>query len=143
MRRTLQAALAYFAVVFAVRFLIGVARQLWAAPRFGMTGAELLEAPVIVALMWFAAAWAVKRERLPEAAKYRLSMGVLALGMIVLADWAVALSVGRQSLTAYIRSRGPVAGPIYILLLIVFVLMPYWLARLPRRRAEPSDSPYK
>ena len=129
MLRTLQAALAYFAVVFAARFLLGVFRQVWAVPRVGVTGGALIEAPLLLAVMYLAAAWAVKREHVPAAARYRLSLGAVALTLQLIAEWAVALSIRQQSLTEYVGSRGLIGGLIYVLVLLVYLLLPFWLGR--------------
>ena len=53
--RSLLAGAAYFAVVFATGFALGVVRVLVTAPRLGETGAVLLEVPIILAASWFAA----------------------------------------------------------------------------------------
>lgn len=133
MLNTLQGALAYFSVVFVSRFLLGVFRQAWAVPRLGVTGGELLEAPLLLAAMYLAALWAMRRERVPAAPRYRLPLGALALALLLGAEWAVALSIREQSLLQYVESRGPVGGLLYLLLLAVYALLPFWLGRRDRR----------
>lgn len=47
--------LRYYAIIFGLAFVMGVARTLVIAPRLGATVAVLLEVPIIVVASWFAA----------------------------------------------------------------------------------------
>jgi len=47
MKETLEAGVLYFALVFAVGFLLGTVRTLWAVPRLGVRTAELMEQPIM------------------------------------------------------------------------------------------------
>ena len=42
----------YFLMVFAVGFVLGVARTLWLVPRVGIRWAELLEMPVMLVVIY-------------------------------------------------------------------------------------------
>ena len=59
--RILKAALLYFAFVFGAGFVLGPIRILWVAPRFGARMAELMEAPIMIAVLFLAARWVVRR----------------------------------------------------------------------------------
>src|SRR5579883_2596395 len=59
--RTLEAGLLYFALVFGTGFVLGTVRTLWIVPRLGDRTAELLEAPVMLAVIVAAARWTVFR----------------------------------------------------------------------------------
>ena len=53
--QVLKAGAVYFAVVFAVGFVLGTIRTLWVVPRFGARTAELMEMPVMLAVTIVAA----------------------------------------------------------------------------------------
>jgi hypothetical protein len=64
-KRIIWAGLTYFALVFGVGFILGPIRILLIVPRLGERVAELLEAPVMLLVIIFAALWVVRRFRLP------------------------------------------------------------------------------
>jgi len=57
----LKPALAYFLIVFGAGFVLGVFRTLVLVPRLGDRMAELLEMPVMLAVVFFAARFTVKK----------------------------------------------------------------------------------
>lgn len=68
--KTLKAGLLYFTVVFAAGFVLGTIRTLWVASRT----AELVEAPIMLALSIVAARCIVRR-CMPLQPAARLGMG--------------------------------------------------------------------
>jgi len=64
----------YFALVFGAGFMLGPMRILCIAPRLGERTAELLEAPVMLAISILTARWVVRRLRVPCATRIRLGM---------------------------------------------------------------------
>jgi hypothetical protein len=56
-------------------------------------------------------------------------MGLLALALLVTAELSFALLLGNSSLGAYLASRDPVSGSVYVALLGVMAAMPLWLGR--------------
>lgn len=72
-------ALTYFALAFGAGFILGTLRVLWLVPRFGPRVAELAETPVMLAVIFFAARWVVKRFTVPSSAAVRLGVGLIAL----------------------------------------------------------------
>jgi hypothetical protein len=87
----LKAGVVYFAPVFAVGFLLGPIRVLWAAPRFGARTAELMEAPMMLAAILLAARWITQRVAAPSDARGRLFVGRVALALLLLAEFIVVL----------------------------------------------------
>jgi hypothetical protein len=49
----------YFVLVFAVGFVLGTIRTLWAVPRLGVRTAELMEAPIMFGVSILMARWVV------------------------------------------------------------------------------------
>jgi hypothetical protein len=120
----LKAALSYFALVFGAGFALGAVRVPFLVPRLGMRTAELLEAPVMLAVVFFAARFVVRRFALPARDSLRLLVGATALALLLIAEVALVVLVQRQALSAYIASRDPVSGSVYLALLALFTAMP-------------------
>ena len=80
--RVLKAGALYFAAVFGAGFILGPIRILWAVPRFGPRVAELMETPLMLAVIIVAARAIVRRVAIPPAPAPRLGMGGVALALL-------------------------------------------------------------
>lgn len=121
------AGLVYFALVFGSGFVLGMIRVPLLVPRIGVRYAELLEMPLMALAIWWAARWVVRRFGLAPIAWIRIGVGSIALALLLAAELGLALLLQDQTLSAYIASRDPVSGGVYLLLLVVFAAMPWWL----------------
>lgn len=121
----IKAATAYFALVFSAGFILGPIRILFLVPRFGARMSELMEFPVMLIVIVLAAKWVVRRFR---ATTRRLSVGFLALLLMIVFEFTAVLWLRGLTLAAYFRDRDLVAGFVYYLMLIVFAVMPYFIA---------------
>ena len=99
-------------------------------PRLGVRTAELIEMPLMFVAIFFAARYVVRRFALKSSE--RLVAGLIALVLLVAAELTLATVVQDQSLAAYIASRDPISGSVYLLMLGVFALMPNLLSRQRR-----------
>jgi hypothetical protein len=124
-----RAGAVYFAVVFAAGFALGVIRTLLVVPRVGARAAELGEIPVMLVVSYLAARWVIRRRKVSPAASARLTMGLLALCLLVAAELALTLPVRGQTLTEYLASRDPVSGVAYAASLGIFALLPLLVSR--------------
>ena len=124
----LKAGATYFGLVFGVGFLLGVIRTLWVVPHLGERWAELLEAPIMLAVIAVAACWLVPRFELRSRA-LQLSTGGLALGLLLVAESTLVLGLRGMTLAEYIDSRDPVSGGVYLASLAVFAVAPLIAAR--------------
>lgn len=129
------AALSYFALVFGAGFMMGAVRVPLVVPRVGERVAELMEMPIMLLVIVFAARFIVRRFALPPTANTRLAVGLLALGLLLSAELLLAVMMQNRSLGEYIASRDPVSGSVYLLMLAVYATMPLILARLRPARA--------
>jgi hypothetical protein len=129
MMRLGKAGIVYFALVFGAGFVLGVIRTLWIAPHVGTRVAELIEMPVMLGIILVAARWTVRRLRVPPQPSLRLGMGLLALGLLLVAEFSLVLGLRGLTLDAYFATRDPVAGTVYYLMLGVFALMPLFVGR--------------
>ena len=66
----------------------------------------------------------------PSTYGVRLSVGVLALALLVAAELLLTVAIQSQTLGQFIASRDPVSGTAYLLMLGLFALMPAILARV-------------
>lgn len=127
--RTLKAGVLYFALVFGAGFVLGVPRVLWLVPRLGTRTAELMESPIMLVVIFLAAGWVVRRLSLPPTVAARLGPGLVALGLLLAAEFTVVLKIQRLTLAQYIAGRDPVSGTVYVLMLMVFAVMPLLVAK--------------
>jgi hypothetical protein len=132
--RTLKASLLYFVIVFGAGFVLGPIRILWAAPRFGPRGAELMEMPIMLTVIFLTARWTVRRLGVSALPARRLAMGSAALALLLAAEFTLALWLRGLSIPDYLASLDPVTGPVYAGALGAFAVMPLLVARGPDRR---------
>jgi hypothetical protein len=125
--RVLRAAAAYFAVTFAAGFALGTIRVAWLVPVVGERAAELMEMPVMVAVVILAARWTARRFSLGKSFLSDLAVGGVALILLLAVELTVVLALRGLSLAEYVHSRDPVAGLVYVLSLALFAFMPAWL----------------
>lgn len=119
----------YFAVVFGAGFVLGPIRILWIVPRLGTRVAELLEAPIMLAVTIVAARWIVRRFAVPQTPSSRVGMGCVALVLMLLAEFSLVLWLRDLSIAEYLASRDHVAGTVYYATLGLFAVMPLVVAR--------------
>lgn len=122
--RVPHAAVIYFVLVFAVGMLLGPARVLWLEPWLGKALAVLLEAPLLIGAMWFAARAAPAWTHVEGGWISFLSIGVTALAVQQVADLAVGFGFRGMTLADQLAYFATPAGMIYAVTLIVFALMP-------------------
>lgn len=121
--RILRAASAYFLIVFAAGFALGAIRVPLLVPRLGMRVAELLEMPLMLAVILWASR-RLARLRPALSRKGRLAAGTLALAFMLAAELGIAFVLGGQSPADYVASRDPVSGTAYLTGLVIFAIAP-------------------
>src|SRR5712672_2302328 len=99
--RTRKAGVVYFLLVFAVGWILGSIRELWAVPHFGRVAAMVSEAVIMLIAMIVAARWVIRRFNLPQALGATLSMGLIAIGLLFPAEITGVLWVRGGSLEEY------------------------------------------
>ena len=127
--QVLKAGVIYFALVFGAGFVLGAIRTLWVVPRLGTRMAELLEAPIMLVVTIFASRWVVRRLAVPSTLPRRLGMGCIGLGLMLVAEFTLVLSLRGISISEYLATRDPVSGTVYYIMLGVFAIMPLLVAR--------------
>ena len=124
MMQVLKAGVLYFGLVFGAGFVLGTIRVLWVIPRLSVRTAELMEAPLMLGVTIAVARWVARRLHLPSSATARLGVGFTGLGFLLIAELGVALRLRGLTIREYVASRDPVSGTVYLVLLLLFALMP-------------------
>jgi hypothetical protein len=85
--------------------------------------------PIMFVVTILAAQWVVRRFSFSPTPARRLSIGFVALGLLLAAESVVAFWLRRLTVAEYFASRDPVAGTVYFLMLSVFAVMPLLVRR--------------
>ena len=88
--RALKAGLVYFLFVFAVGWILGPIRELWAVSHLGRMAAMLSEAGIMLIAMIVGARWVIRRFDVPRTLPATISMGLIAIGLRFPAKIAVS-----------------------------------------------------
>lgn len=123
MASILRAGAAYFLTVFAAGFALAFIRLPLLVPRFGVRTAELMEMPVMLAVIAWAA-WRLAKRHPDLGRRSRLLAGLFALTLLAVAELLVAWLLGPGSPVEYIASRDPVSGSLYLASLGIFAVAP-------------------
>lgn len=127
--RIAAAGAAYFALAFAAGFVLGTIRVLALVPRVGERAAELIEAPLMLAVVVAAARFVVRRFVPGAPAAARLAVGLLGVALLLAVEFTVVLALRGLSPAEYFAGRDPVAGAVYVALLALFAAMPALVER--------------
>jgi hypothetical protein len=127
--RVLRASLVYFALTFGAGFVLGPLRILLLVPRVGARTAELIEMPVMIGITWLAARWVTRKFAVPPERGPRLSMGVMAGALLLLAEFTLVLWLRGLTLEEYFTTRDPVSGTAYYAAVLLLMLMPLLVNR--------------
>lgn len=122
--RILTSACLYFLIAFGVGFLLGPVRVLWLEPSLGKTAAVAIEAPFLLAAMIFAASKVPRWTGLTASVGPLVAMGICALILQQIADFAVALGLRGMTAREQLASFAAPEGLIYLALVILFAAMP-------------------
>lgn len=133
MSKTIKAGFVYFALVLGAGFILGAFRVPFLVPRLGERWAELSEMPIMATVIFLAAGHILRRYPAICSPGRSLAAGVLALVLSVSAELGLATVLQNRNLVEFIASRDKISGSVYVVLLMVFALMPR--IRLTHRRA--------
>ncbi len=122
--RALGAGLVYFAIVFAVGFVLGTIRTVFVTPHFGALTAVLIELPFILTASWFVCRWVLRQFGLPAVFAARAVMGVSAFILLILAEYALAAAFQGQSVITFVCALATLDGATGFAGQILFALFP-------------------
>ena len=113
----------YFALIFALGFLLGTVRVLWLVPATGETVAVLIEQPIMLTASWFAAGWLVRRHGVVTTGE-RAAMGAVALMLLFIAEPLLAYTLFGHLPQDWVKGVFTMPGPIGLAGQLLFGMMP-------------------
>jgi hypothetical protein len=135
--RILRAALVYWAVVFALGFVLGTIRVLWLAPAAGLIPATLMELPVMFGASWLASGWLVRRFAINSAGG-GLAVGVLAFALLVAAESTLGVAMMGMTPAQWLAEFRQPHALLGLAGQVLFALMPWWHTRCDASSAGPN-----
>ena len=136
--RLLKFSLQYFAMVFGAGFVLGVLRVSFLVPRLGERWSELIEMPLMLGVTVFAAIMLFQKRLADFSAAELLTIGVLALSVLVFFEIGLVIGLRGISIPEYVAEKDPVSGVVYLVMLLIFALMPWFVCRMSYRRNRDS-----
>jgi hypothetical protein len=124
----LRAAVAYWAMVFALGFVLGTVRVLGLAPLVGLVPATLIELPVMLGASWLASGWLVQRFGITDCGA-ALAMGGLAFALLMGAECALAVMLSGETPAQWLAGLRQSHAALGLAGQIVFAVMPWWRVR--------------
>jgi hypothetical protein len=134
MHPIVRAGASYFALAFAAGFVLGTIRELAIAGRVGMDAALLIELPLMIAISYFAARWAVRRFDVPSKAASLFAMGMLALCLLLIAEDILTRLLRGVSVFEHWAGFTLLGNATNIAGLLAFFLMPLLVRRTAGER---------
>ena len=104
--------------------MLGTIRVLLVVPRIGTRTAELIETPAMILVSFVTARWIIRRIVAPPTTTERIAIGLVALALLVSAEFTFAIWFQDLTISKYLASRDPVAGTAYVIALGLFAVMP-------------------
>ena len=115
----------YFLIVFAAGFVLGTIRILVLEPSLGDTVAVIAEGPIILTISWLVCRWLIGKFGVAARRAPRLTMGMTAFALLLLAETGLAIGLFGRSLTDHFQSYGEPANAIGLAGQIAFGLFPF------------------
>ena len=125
-----SAAIAYWAVVFALGFVLGTVRVLWLAPLVGLLPATALELPVMLGASWLVAGWLMRRFAITRRAE-AVAIGGIAFVLLLAAECALAVLLMALTPAQWLAGLRQPHALLGLAGQAVFAVMP-WLRALRR-----------
>jgi hypothetical protein len=122
--RPLQAAVAYFAIVFAAGFILGTIRVVVLEPVLGGLAAVAVETPVILTISWIISGLLIRRFDIAPALLARLMMGVFAFCFLLAAELNLSMVAFGRSAAEFAAGLAEPAGLLGLSAQLVFAAMP-------------------
>lgn len=123
--QVLKAGTIYFLVAVGAEFVLEVIRLQVVALHVGERLAEMLEIPNVLLATIIGARWVVDRFTLPPLPGIRLSVGLVALILLLIAEGTVILPIHGLSVSEYLATQDPVVGIAPLGALGVLTVMPF------------------
>jgi hypothetical protein len=110
-------------------WVLGPIRELWVTSRLGRTVGFFLEAPLMLVVGFLVARWVVQRFAVPPALPTRAVVGLVALGMLLIAEFLGAWGLRGFSPADYLASFRSLPGAVTAATFVLFAAMPMLVGR--------------
>ena len=124
MARSLTAGAAYFAIVFAIGFVLGTIRTLWVSSHIGELRAVIIELPIILAASWLVCGWIISRTSLSYKLAERAIMGAVAFALLMTAEISLSVFAFGNDWSEHLAKIASTVGAIGLLGQLTFAAMP-------------------
>ncbi len=138
--KSVRAGITYFALVFVAGFALGLVRVPILVPHIGERAAELVEAPFMLAAIVVSSRWIALRFLSGASGFAHFAAGGLALALMLTVELAVVMRLRGLTMREYVDGRDPVAGTVYVALLILFAIFPLVQGLAAKRRSSARRS---
>ena len=122
--RAAVAGLAYFGIVFAIAFGLGILRISVANPLLGKTLAVIIELAILLTLAWKICRVLVARFQVPTPLNVRLLMGAVAFIVLMLAEISGSTPGFNRTLAEHFQQYREIAGILGLAGQIAFATFP-------------------
>ena len=125
MSRELHGAILYAIAGFGMGFLLGPLREFLLVPALGRLLALCIESPLLLGFCFWIAPRILRHRPLPPGAA-RLRMGFAALGLVLLLDFTLGVTLRGWDLWEWLVSFASLPGLVTLGAYLIFALIPYW-----------------
>jgi hypothetical protein len=122
------AAIAYWATIFALGFVLGTLRVLWLVPIVGLLAATAMEIPLMLVASWCAAGWLMRRFGIAHE-RDALAMGLAAFVLLLAAEYALAATLVGQTPSQWLAGLRQPHALLGLAGQMAFALIPWWRVR--------------
>lgn len=123
------AAILYFLMVYAAGFSFGTIREFLLTPFLGLTRGILIEAPFLIITSFYAALLVLRRTPPSAAAGYFLSVGAIALTLLLIAEEAMSWTLRGMSVFSLWARMPLLAAQANYVTMVFFLLMPFLVGK--------------
>lgn len=137
---SMKAGFVYFALVFALGFLLGTLRTQVAPaiPESARLLAVIIELPIMLAASWFFCGFVIRRFAVPPAARSRSLMGGVAFILLMLAEFLIGAVMLGHSLGEHLTLYKDASYAIGLAAQVAFALMPWMYTVFERDPGTPA-----
>jgi hypothetical protein len=116
----------YFALVFALGFLLGMVRTLFVqdGPGLGRLPAVLIELPIMLMASWFLCRYVIRRLAVASTVAARAGMGSISFALLLLAELALSLLLFGRTPSEHLALYADASYALGLAAQMGFALMP-------------------
>ncbi len=124
MNNSIRVGFLYFLAVFAIGFLLGTIRILVLIPRLGELVSTFIELPILLSAAWLISDFLTTRFNVPSQWWVRLSMGIVAFGILMAAELGLAVWLFGSTVQEHFAAYQSLPKTIGLVGQVVFALIP-------------------